>query len=184
MSAGYGRLGQQAGADTPLNVLYNGLQPVDVTKLPQVFGVAEYVAAEVFVSYMARWLFRTEKRTLAELATIHAVSVPFIGGLSAFAEPTHPAGYEAPFQDLAMDGAKGVPGVFAAQYIINTALKGLHAPRLNFTDILVTAAAKIATRPLISFIYKPMGETLRANLDMTEALILNQYKASNLKGAV
>ena len=83
-----------------------------------------------------------------------------------------------------MDGAKGVPGVFAAQYIINTALKGLHAPRLNFTDILVTAAAKIATRPLISFIYKPMGETLRANLDMTEALILNQYKASNLKGAV
>ena len=65
MQASYGRLGQQAGADTPLNVLYNGLQPVDVTKLPQVFGVAEYVAAEVFVSYMCSWLFKTEKRTLA-----------------------------------------------------------------------------------------------------------------------
>ena len=169
-----------ATADSPVNVLYNGLQPVDITKVPQVLGVAEYVAAEVFVSYMARWLFKTEKRTLAQLATIHAVSVPFIGGLSAFAEQTSPAGYEAGFADLAMDGAKGVPAVFAAQYVINTALAGLHAPRLNFTDILVTAAAKIATRPLISFLYKPMGETLRTNLDMTEALFLKQHRASRL----
>ena len=79
-----------------------------------------------------------------------------------------------------MDGAKGVPAVFAAQYVINTALAGLHAPRLNFTDILVTAAAKIATRPLISFLYQPMGETLRTNLDMTEALFLKQHRASRL----
>ena len=178
--SGLGAYGLAAVRDGPINVLYNGLQPVDVTKLPQVLGVAEYVAAEVFVSYMARWLFKTEKRTLAELATIHAVSVPFIGGLSAFAEPNSVAGYEAGFPDLVMDGAKGVPGVFAAQYVINTALKGIHAPRLNFTDILVTAAAKIATRPLVSFIYQPMGETLRANLDMTEALFINQHRTSRL----
>ena len=71
------------------NILVNGLQPVDVRKLPQVFGVLEYVSAEVFVSYMCRWLFKTEKRTLMELAAIHAVSIPFIGGLGAFAGVAH-----------------------------------------------------------------------------------------------
>ena len=172
---------QAADPPAALNVLYNGLQPVDVTKLPQVFGVLEYVTAEVFVSYMCRWLFKTEKRTLAELATIHAVSVPFIGGLSAFADPTHPAGYGAGFQDLAMDGAKGIPGVFAAQYVINTALSGLHAPRLQFADILVTAAAKLITRPLVSLVYPYIGPTLRSNLDVTENLFNHQHVASNLK---
>ena len=50
---------QAADPPAALNVLYNGLQPVDLTKLPQVFGVLEYVTAEVFVSYMCRWLFKT-----------------------------------------------------------------------------------------------------------------------------
>ena len=167
--------------EAALNVLYNGLQPVDVSKPPQVLGVAEYVAMETFVSYMCRWLFKTEKRSLAQLATIHAVSIPFIGGLSAFADPTHPAGYSSPFQNLAMDGAKGIPGVFAAQYVINTALGGLHAPRLNFTDILVTAAAKIITRPVASLVYPYIGETLRTNLDVTESLFNKQASQSNLR---
>ena len=162
------------------NILANGLQPVDVRKLPQVFGVLEYVSAEVFVSYMCRWLFKTEKRTLMELATIHAVSVPFIGGMAAFAEPTHGLGYEADSVSLAYDGAKGIPAVFAAQYVVNTALGGLHAPKLNFTDILVTAASKIITRPLLSLAYPVMGETLRSNLDMTEFLFNQQRAASRI----
>ena len=162
------------------NILVNGLQPVDVRKLPQVFGVLEYVSAEVFVSYMCRWLFKTEKRTLMELAAIHAVSIPFIGGLGAFAEPQHSLGYEADSVSLVYDGAKGIPAVFAAQYVVNTALAGLHAPKLNFADILVTAASKMITRPLLSLAYPVMGETLRSNLDMTEYLFNNQRAASRI----
>ena len=164
-----------------MNVFTNGVQPIDIRYGSQVAGVAEFVAAEVFVSYMARWLFKAEKRTLMELATIHAVSVPLIGGLAAPVEPKHILGYEAPVTDLIADGAKGVPAVFAAQFIINTALHGLHAPKLNFTDILMTIGAKVVTRPILSLVYPFLGPTFRTNLDVVDGLFDKQRAASNLR---
>ena len=167
-------------ADEFTNIFANAIQPVDIRLGNQVAGAAEYVALEVFVSYMARWLFKVEKRTLVELATIHAVSIPLIGGFAAPVDSAHILGYEAPTADLLADGAKGVPAVFAAQYIVNTALQGLHAPKLNFTDVLVTMASKIATRPIASILYPYIGETMRSNLDVVEGLFERQRAVSNL----
>ena len=162
------------------NILNTAVQPVDVRKFSQVFGAAEYVGFEVLLSYFARYLFKVEKRTLLELTAIHAVSVPLIGGLSAGVKGNHILGYEAPFTDQIVDGSKAVPAVFAAQYICNTALQGLHAPKLNFKDILVTAAAKIATRPLVSMLYPLLGDTFRTNLDIVEELFQRQRVASRM----
>ena len=156
------------------NLVNNAVTPVDVRKFKQVLGSAEYVAAEVLVSYLARYIFKVEKRTVMELAAIHAVSIPMIGGFSAGVEENHALGYEAPFNDQLYDGAKGIPAVFAAQYICNTALAGLHAPKLNFKDILVTAAAKMVTRPLLGFLYPMLGNEFRNNLDVLEILFTKQ----------
>ena len=83
-----------------------------------------------------------------------------------------------------MDGAKGVPAVFVAQYICNTALAGLHAPKLQFNDILVTAASKIITRPIISLVYPYLSDQMRTNLDTLEELFNGpQRGASRLKSA-
>ena len=169
--------------DSYWNVFDNSVQAIDIRKPAQVFGVVEYVSAEVIVSYFARWLFKVEKRTLAELAAIHAVSIPILGGLSAFAESGSILKYEAPFTALVSDGAKGVPAVFAAQYICNTALQGLHAPKLNFQDILVTAASKVVTRPLLSLLYPMLGNQFRSNLDLVEETVALQNAASRLKTA-
>lgn len=163
------------------NILENAVQPVDLRKFQQVFGAAEYVAFEVLISYFARYLFKVEKRTLMELIAIHTVSIPLLGGLSAFVNNNSGFGYEAPFADLAADGAKGIPAVFASQYICNTALQGLHAPRLNFQDILVTSAAKLVTRPIVSFLYPMLGDTFRSNLDIIDEVINRQHSASRLK---
>ena len=164
-----------------LNILTNAVQAVDLRKGSQVFGAAEYIAAEVLVSYFARYLFKIERRTVMELAAIHAVSIPLIGGLVAGLEPNNPFGYQSPMGDLVFDGAKGVPAVFVAQYICNTALTGLHAPKLGFKDILVTAAAKLATRPLLSFVYPYLGPMFRNNLDILEELFqAKQRPASRL----
>lgn len=162
------------------NIFANALAPIDFRKLSQVGGAAEYVAAEVLVSYFARYLFKIEKRTLLELAAIHAVSIPLLGGLAATFDDNHILGYEAPVTDLIYDSAKGVPAVFAAQYVCNTALAGLHAPKLNFQDILVTAATKIVTRPIVSIIYPYLGETFRNNLDVVEELVSRQRSKSRL----
>ena len=156
------------------NLLNTAAQPVDVRKFKQVLGSAEYVAAEVLVSYLARYVFKVERRTVMELAAIHAVSIPMIGGFSAGVEDNHALGYEAPFSDQLYDGAKGIPAVFAAQYVCNTALAGLHAPKLNFKDILVTAAAKMVTRPLLGFLYPMLGNEFRNNLDVLDVLFTKQ----------
>ena len=167
-------------ADEYTNILNTAVQPVDVRKFAQVFGAAEFIAVEVLVSYFARYLFKIEKRTVMELAAIHAVSLPLIGGLSASVQENHIMSYEAPFTDQVVDGSKGIPAVFAAQYICNTALSGLHAPKLNFKDILVTAAAKIISRPLLSILYPLLGDTFRSNLDIIEELFVRQRAASRM----
>ena len=170
------------GEDSVQNIFTNAIQAVDVRKGSQVLGVAEYVAAEVLVSYFARYLFKIEKRTLMELAAIHAVSIPLIGGLAAGFEENSPYKYEAPIGDQVFDGAKGIPAVFVAQYVCNTALTGLHAPKLNFKDILVTAASKIATRPLLSFAFPYLGDMFRNNLDVLDELFqARQRPVSSLK---
>ena len=170
--------------ETFTNILTNAVQPVDFRRGSQVAGSAEYIAAEVIVSYFARYLFKMEKRTVLELAAIHAVSIPLIGGLSAGFNDANVYAYESPWGDVVQDGAKGVPAVFAAQYICNTALSGLHAPKLSFGDILMTAGAKIVTRPLLSLIRPYLGETFRNNLDVLEELFnVKQRNASRLLSA-
>ena len=175
-------MSSSASADTEdvTNIFANAIQPVDFRKFGQVGGAVEYVAAEVLVSYFARYLFKVEKRTLLELAAIHAVSIPLIGGLAAFSQDNHQLAYEAPVYDLVIDGSKGIPAVFAAQYVCNTALQGLHAPKLNFRDILVTAATKVITRPILSLLYPYLGDMFRSNLDVIEELVSRQRAKSRL----
>ena len=168
-----------ADDETFTNILMNAVQPIDFRKGSQVAGAAEYVAAEVLVSYFARYIFKMEKRSLAELAAIHAVSIPLIGGLGAGFQDANIFGYESPWGDLVQDGAKGVPAVFVAQYICNTALSGLHAPKIAFTDILMTAGAKVVTRPLLALIYPYLGETFRNNLDVLEELFNSKQRAAS-----
>lgn len=162
------------------NTLVNAVQPVDLRYLDQVQGAVEFVTSEVFVSYMARWLFKLPKRTVMELAAIHTVSIAFNGGLQGAFKGHAPLGYESGFLDLFQDGAKGIPAVYAAQYVCNTALQGLHAPKLNFTDILVTAATKLVTRPLVSLVYPFIGDFGRKGFDVIEELTNKQRAASVL----
>ena len=80
-----------------------------------------------------------------------------------------------------MDGAKGVPAVFASTYIVNTYLAGLHAPKLDVKDILITAASKIATRPIMSLLYPNLGDSFRNGQDSLNTLFKTQRDKSSIK---
>ena len=127
------------------------------------------------------YFFKFEKRSFMELAAIHTVSLPFIGGLGAFVEFPHEMGYEAPWGDIVYDGAKGIPAVFAAQYLVNTALKGLHAPSIKFKEVLTTAASKVLSRVLLSGGYYALPAFFRNNLDILDVAFAKQFMASRLK---
>ena len=63
-------------------LLETAVVPIDLRKSEVVFGAAEYVFFEVFTHWMLMYLLKFEKRSLVELAAIHSVSLPFIGGLA------------------------------------------------------------------------------------------------------
>ena len=165
-----------------MNILETAAIPIDLRKSEVVFGAAEYVFFEVFTHWMLMYFFKFEKRSFMELTAIHTVSLPFIGGMSAFVEFPHDMGYEAPWGDVIQDGAKGVPAVFAAQYLVNTALKGLHAPSIKFKEVLTTAASKVLSRVLLAGGYNliPAG-FFRNNLDILDVAFAKQFMASRLK---
>ena len=68
-----------------------------------------------------------------------------------------------------------------AQYITNTALKGLHVPKLSIRDILITAASKILTRPLLTYVYGYMPDAVQGNFDANDDMVVQQVGASRLK---
>jgi len=165
------------------NLLETAVIPIDLRKTEIVFGAAEYVFFEVFTHWMLMYFFKFERRSFMELAAIHTVSLPFIGGLGAFLEFPHIMGYEAPWGDIVYDGAKGIPAVFAAQYVVNTALKGMHAPSIKFKEVLTTIAAKILSRVLVSTGYNVgLPDFFKNNLDVLDAAFAKQFMNSRLKG--
>ena len=166
-----------------MNTFDAAVTPVDFRNATVVGGAASHVGLEVLVSYLARRVFGIEKRTILELTAIHGISVPLAGGLSGFADSAHPLRLQAPMGDQFMDGAKGIPGVFAATYIVNTFLSGIHAPGINVKDILVTAASKILTRPLMSMLYPNLGDSFRNGQDAIEETFQKQREQSALRTA-
>ena len=163
-----------------MNVIDNAVLPVDIRKQTQVGGALTYVGFEVLVSYIARRVFKVAPRPITQLAAIHALSIPFLGGLSAFMDGEDAKGYEAPMSEQFMEGAKGIPAVFAGTYIVNTYLEGLHAPKLDFKDILITAASKIVTRPLMSVAVPKMGDSVNNGQAAIQSTIAVQRRQSRL----
>ena len=117
-------------------------------------------------------------RGLLKLSAIHGVSLPFIGGASGFVEPT--AGYDADYADQFTSGAKGVPAVLVAHYIIQVFERGFTLPNAGFKEYIITAVSKILSRPLASTVYGYLPAGASNSLAVLHALMVRQAKASNL----
>jgi len=166
--------------DSVQNVFFNAILPYDIRRQQLVVGCAQLVAIEVVVAKLFRKILGMGNRGVLELAAVHAVSLPFLGGLAGFFAPNGGLAGET-FTDSLMAGAKAVPAVFLAQYIINTGASGFHVPKVSMKDVLVTAASKAITRPLIVLAYPKLHATLQQNFDLWNAMEQAQNASSNLK---
>ena len=137
-------------------------------------GNAQIVALEVAVSKLIRWAMRLENKSILNLIAVHSVSQAFLGGFSSFfGDVTYMR--EGPTSVQAVkDGAKGIPGLLVAQYVVNTANSGLHFPRMSFKDMLITGASKALTRPLINLAYSSLGQTIAANFHAHDQMVNEQ----------
>ena len=137
-------------------------------------GNVQVVAAEVAVSKLIRWLMRMANRPITELIAVHSVSLSMLGGFAGFFKPNTNYSSQASTTQAVQDGAKGIPALFAAQYVVNTASKGLHFPKFTFKDMLITGAAKALTRPILNLAYPNVGKTLQGNFRAHDEMVNKQ----------
>ena len=169
------------------NVLKNVVVPFDPRRTKLLLGSLEYIAAEVVVAKIVRKIIKADTKGWAELCYIHALSLPFMGGAAAFAEPNNDYegndkdGKKVGFTTQLMDGAKGIPAVLIAQYILESFSKGFHAPWFNLKDLLITAATKALTRPVVGFIFTYLPKDAQTNLRVLDVLVNRQHEKSTLK---
>ena len=140
------------------------------------------------VAKIVRKIIKADTKGWLELAYIHTLSLPFLGGLGAFFENQKDYAGQDPDTGKAvgvatqlMDGAKGIPAVLLAQYILESFAKGFHVPWFNLKDLLITAGTKALTRPVVGFVYKYLPDNAKENLQIVDILISRQREISSLK---
>ena len=161
-------------------VLENTILPVDVRKVDAVAGFAEKVFVEVAVSKVLRKILRMGDKGILHLTAVHYISQPVMGGFIApFGKAQATKG--ATYQQALIDGLKGVPAVFFAQYVVNTSLKGLHVPGISIKESFITAAAKALTRPLMKFLIPYLGVSIDRQFNVADAIVRRQSDRSRLQ---
>ena len=156
------------------NLVTNVFLPFSSGKLIQ--GSVEYVAVEVLVSWMIRYVM-SMPRDLIELSSIHLFSLPLLGGAVGFMDPA--AGYEAEIKDQITGGAKGIPAVLLAHYIVQVFEKGFTRPNGAIKEYLVTMVAKMLSKPLTSMVIGYLPDNVSDALQVLHAMVVAQTKASN-----
>ena len=169
------------------NVFWNAIQPYNFNYDNQLAGAATVVASEVLVGWVIRKVMKAPKPVL-EMAYIHALSLPFLGGLSGYQEEPSfrtsiPSGAKKGettqgYGHQLAAGAKGIPAVILAQYIVASFTRGFHVPWFNLKDILITAAAKAVTAPLLFALSESMPESLADGLEVMQQLVELQAASS------
>jgi hypothetical protein len=174
-------------SDEYTNILTNVVLPFDPRRTKLLLGTLEYIAAEVIVAKVVRKIMRADNKGWLQLAYVHALSMPFLGGAAGFFDPQEQytgndsKGKKIGFATQLWDGAKGIPAVILAQYIVESFAKGFHAPWFNFKDLLITAGSKALTRPLVGFIYTYLPNDAANNLTVVDIMIGRQRNSSTLK---
>ena len=169
-------------SDEYTNILLNAVVPFDPRKTKLLMGSLEYIAAEVVVAKVVRKIIKADTVGWAQLAYVHAISLPFMGGAAAFFDQnidyqgTDDKGKKIGFGQQFMDGAKGIPAVLLAQWIVASFTKGFHAPWFNMKDLFITAAAKAVTAPLLWTIHDYMPFIVQNGLQSND--ILHEYQAN------
>ena len=136
------------------HVIKNALLPLSSGAM--VKGSLTYVALEVAVSKLLRRISGSVDKPILQLAVIHTISLGLMGGVGASMSIDNrgviPYGQKGIKQHL-KQGMKGVPALFLANYIYNTFFYGFLFGGFSMRDAMITAAAKILTRPIASKVY-------------------------------
>ena len=158
------------------NIASNAAAPVMGQSLA--LGTVEYVLLEAAVSMLLRRVIKAPRRSFLQEVALHTISLPFLGGLGPPLGKT--TSYNTGYTQQFIDGGKGIPAVFLAQYVQATAAKGFHLPSLSVNDVVITAIAKTITRPATKVIFDFAPAVIREHIERIRFLVGRQENASLL----
>ena len=181
-----------AAEEKIVNVAKNVVLPVNPNREKMISGTATHIAAEVIVSKLLRQVTGMEQRGWMELAAIHTLSQPFLGGFNFFenekellkvannnvARATPENKY--PLMDQVKDGAKESPAVLVAMYIAATAQKGFAFPSFGVRDLMLVVAAKALSRVLLANVHSKLPDTLHKGLIVHDQMMVRQKASSSI----
>ena len=130
-------------SDAYTNIATNVILPFDPRRTKLLLGSLEYIAFEVVIAKIVRKIIKADNKGWLHLGYIHALSLPFMGGAAGFFNQNivynrqDQQGKPAGFTTHLTDGAKGIPAVILAQWILESFTKGFHAPWFNMKDLLI-----------------------------------------------
>jgi len=133
--------------DSIQNVPMNLIVPFDFRKESVLSGTVTAIAFETIVSKMLRQLTGIQKKGWGELAFIHTIAQPFLGGVNYFSNKTRVTA-DPPFMTALQDGAKDAPAMILAAYIAQVGQSGFAIPRIGVQDLLMVLASKAISRAL------------------------------------
>ena len=147
-------------------------------------GSVEYVAVEVLISKVLRMLLGVNTKGIGELTMIHLISLAYMGGAAGFMEPPRNQATSSLMDQLA-DGAKGIPAVALAMYVVDTGLEGFHIPfrKFSLADVLISAAGKAISRPVLGAVYNFIPAAMQKPLEEYNGLVVRQTIRSNLRSS-
>ena len=160
-----------------MNIPRNVVEPFNFYVEGQLVGAVSTVATEVIMSKIIRMLMGDQKGIL-DLAYIHALSLPFLGGLQFGAPADRISKRVSGYTQQFIGGAKGIPAVLLAQYLVDTFTTGFHVPWFNMRDLLITAASKTLTKPLLFTVREYLPVIMANGIDIHEILVQLQEGAS------
>ena len=160
-----------------MDVLNNTLLPV--TESTEVAaGNAQRVVLEVLMSKIIRKVMRMQDRSFLYLTAVHTLALPLLGGFQAALSTSQD--YNQTNLAQIQAAAACVPAVYTSEYVVNTSSVGFHVPKPNLRDALVTAVAKILTRPLIGNTIQFLPVGLQGNFGAAQKLQAIQNSGSRL----
>ena len=147
------------------NVFWNSVTPFTGGGKTLV-GTASFVAIETAIGQLVR---RTMGLGYAvrDSATIHTLSVPFLGSLN-FGENDTDFKFDkkddVSISDQAQIGAKHIPAALVG-YTANEMIKnGIRVPRYATKDVMALMIGKLISRPLTAYVFTSLPEDMQIGL--------------------
>ena len=144
-------------------------------------GSVQFILTEVVVSKLIRQFMKAD-RSLTDLAFVHAISLPYLGGLDFYSTDENPIGGDWSTQFYA--SASQIPALMLAEYIYSVfcGQNLAHMPHVNVKDAMITVASKTLSRPIYSALASQnfFPDNLRDSYEVLTAVIENQRQRSNI----